>query len=71
MIKTIKTPEDVKTIVDQIRGMVGDPEMAHSREDDLWETVLRLISKKNPINAGLLAKEALKTKDISFPRWCA
>ena len=49
----------------------GDPEAAHSREDDLYESVLRAIADGLATDPVAMAKEALKTKDIEFPRWCA
>lgn len=48
-----------------------DPEAAHSVEDDLYERVLRHIAEEGAGNPAAIAKEALRTKDFNFPRWCA
>lgn len=68
--KAHMTIADVVARVDEIENASGDPESAHSLEDDLWRDVLQAIADGAP-NAAGLAREALKTQDISFPRWCA
>jgi len=64
------TIDDVKLAIEEIRrhseGPGRDPERAHSLEDELWFGVLTELSEHHAI-----AREALKTKDISFSRWCA
>lgn len=60
----------IRQSIESIKEASGDDEKQHSWEDDLWENVLRAISggAKNP---DKLAKEALKTKELDFERWCA
>lgn len=64
----------VKEIQDRLEDIRvkhdGDDEAQHSKEDNLWEDVLRAISK-GAINPRELATAALKSKDLSFSRWCA
>ena len=62
--------EDVTARVEEIENISGDSEVAHSREDDLWRDVLQAIADGAP-NARKLAREALRTEDISFARWYA
>jgi hypothetical protein len=64
------TIEDVKTEVERIRQIAGQPESAHKAEDDLHAAVLEAIAKgaKNPAE---LAAEALETARIRFSRWYA
>lgn len=64
------TYDEVTTEVIRIRQMAGDPETAHSAEDDLHQGVLAAIAN-GAENPATLAKAALATKDIEFPRWCA
>jgi hypothetical protein len=64
------TVEDVERQVEKIRAMKGDPEGAHSEEDDMIRRVLYEISNEDSA-AGDLATAAVKSYDISFPRWCA
>lgn len=49
----------------------GDPEAAHSEEDDLYEEVLKAIAEKRCISPRRCAEAALSTKLSDFPRWCA
>ena len=62
--------EDVKKAVLDIDARKGDDESAHSAEDDLHQNVLREVAICNPESIEM-AKEALKTLDIKFSRWCA
>lgn len=64
------TVKEIKKTIKQIKELASDPESAHTVEDDLYFSVLEEISK-NPSNAQVLAKKALKTKKVDFPRWCA
>ena len=59
----------VRIRVQDIQAISGDDESAHSAEDELYRDVLRYYA-----NGGTdpeLAKEALKTLDLEFERWCA
>lgn len=64
-------PEDVKDIIDRIRSMAGDPEAAHSLEDNMRDKVLHAIATGGYGEASKLADYALASSDIVFPRWCA
>lgn len=64
------TPADVRDRVEAIRQAVGDDEVAHGMEDELHFDVLTAIAG-GEIDADALAKEAIKTLDIDFARWCA
>jgi hypothetical protein len=64
------TPDSVWRRAQGIRLLSHDPEAAHAEEDQLWRDVLEAIANgaQNPIG---LAHEALRTRQIKFPRWCA
>ena len=64
------TTEEIMRTIQEISRLSEDDEVAHSMEDELWENVLKAISEGAP-NAAELAAYALKTKNISFSRWCA
>lgn len=49
----------------------GDNEAAHSMEDDLYFAVLKAIAEGKTDDPQSLAREALKSADIEFTRWCA
>lgn len=57
--------------VKRIRSMAYDDEAAHSMEDELWFNVLMAIASSKVEYPDELAKEALRTRDIKFERWCA
>lgn len=59
------TVKEVKARIEEIIKVSEDDERAHGLEDQLWEQVLEELSATNPI-----AEEALKTRRISFARWC-
>lgn len=65
------TIEQVQAGVDHIASVTGDPEVAHSHEDDLYELVLQAIADGSVDDPPALAKCALQTKSLKFPRWCA
>jgi hypothetical protein len=64
------TVKDVQKWVRDIASMAKDPECAHAGEDGLHYDVLCAIAH-GAENAQALAKEAIKTSEIHFPRWCA
>lgn len=64
------TPDDVRFRVAEIAAMADDPEAAHGFEDSLWSEVLRAIAKGADDPAGL-ARAALETLELDFPRWRA
>ena len=66
------TIEEVQAKVKEIRDIgASDPEAAHSKEDDLYRSILQFIADGY---AGLykeIAYAALETQEEDFPRWCA
>ncbi len=64
------TIHDVVTRVKAIELMSGDDEAAHGAEDKLWGDVLLSI-QNGSTHPHELAREALKTKELKFSRWCA
>lgn len=48
----------------------GDAESAHDLEDKLFVDVLTEIAKGEG-DAAELAKAALRSRELEFPRWCA
>jgi hypothetical protein len=65
------TADDVRKRVDAIRELAGDDERAHAEEDRLWADVLTAIAERRCLLPAAVAREALKTKEIDFRRWCA
>lgn len=59
------TEEELKQKVDEIIKISGDPEQAHSNEDDLH---IELIQEFCP---NWVIKEVQRLSDTDFPRWCA
>lgn len=59
----------VKRQVAAIEGEAGDESRAHDHEDVLHQAVLAAIATGAP-NAPELAREALKTCAVNFPRYC-
>lgn len=62
--------QEIKDEVEAIRADASDDERAHGNEDVLHQRVLRAIAD-GADNAPELAREALRTLDIDFSRWCA
>lgn len=68
-MRTLKAAE---AAVAAVAEKVGDPERAHSREDDAYLAFLKEIAKgMNQYHAANMAKILLKTQELNFPRWCA
>ena len=67
---TIARVQEIVRIIDENKT---DPESSHSLEDDLYCEFIEGISKDlyDPSELKELATEILKTKEISFERWCA
>ena len=57
--------DELKDKVNRIIAMAGDPEAAHSEEDDLH---LELIALYCPYQ---VRQEVLRLQEANFPRWCA
>lgn len=64
------TLEEVLGRVEWIRQNADDDETAHIAEDSLHLEVLEAIAA-GASNSADLAREALRTADIRFARWCA
>lgn len=62
--------KEVKEAVNDIKESVVDFEGAHGSEDDLYEAVLKEVVFGNP-EAKEMARIALQTKKINFPRYCS
>lgn len=71
------TPEQIRNAIrsdlDRIRQKVHDPEVAHSYEDILHQSVLSAIADGTLTgdDAKECAELALQTIHIDFPRWYA
>ena len=65
------TPEDVQRRVDGIAAMAGDPEGAHSHEDQLHQAVLAAIRDGSCSEPTKCAEIALSTLNLDFDRWYA
>lgn len=65
--------DDVRKRVADIAAAAGDPEVAHSLEDDLYRDFVTAIASGHWSSFRIegVAFEVLKTKDISFARRCA
>lgn len=63
------TREDVIKAVAEIEKNKDDDERAHSEENRLHAAVLRYYAEGG--TDPELAREALKTQEIDFARWCA
>ncbi len=65
------TVKEVKDIVNSFTDSQNeDYEEMHIEEDDMYEDVLRAIADGDP-HSKLLAREALKSKNVEFARWYA
>lgn len=62
--------KQIKAKVAEIEACKDDPEKAHALEDDLYMEVLQAI-RDGAMNPDELAREALESSFIDFPRWCA
>ncbi len=74
MTPTEKLPtsvRDVTRLVAALRKVANDDEVAHSQEEELHHAVLQSIADGTAQDPQAMAKAALKSRDISFARWCA
>ena len=62
--------KEVKKTVNDIKESVVDFEGAHELEDDLYEAVLKEVVSGNP-ESREMARIALQTREINFPRYCS
>jgi hypothetical protein len=65
------TPEDAKARVEKIRAKIHDDEMAHPEEDELHRDALTAIANGTAVDGAMCAREALRTSETDFARWCA
>lgn len=65
------TPAYIVDRVAEIKAVIWDDEVAHSKEDILHEDVLNAIANGSCEFPRLCAIEALKTRELDFARWCA
>lgn len=63
------TIAEIKTRINAIESEVWDPETAHLLEDTLREDVLCYLAQVAPAELGEMARLAVSTRDIEFPRW--
>lgn len=61
----------VKVRVQRIKDAVGDYEIAHGMEDQLFADVLTAIAHGQCEDPKMCAAEALKTLELDFARHCA
>ena len=63
---------DVRRKLQLIQSLSGDAELAHMEEKALYESVLETIASARWLDSpAVLANEALKAREIRFPRWFA
>ena len=65
IMEELKNKQDLLAKVDRIISLSGDPEVAHSEEDELH---LEVINKFCP---DWVKKEINRLNMADFPRWCA
>lgn len=65
------TLAEVKNRLEAIAATAGDAEVAHGIEDRLHQDVLEAIARGNTALPGALAREALRSREIEFPRYAA
>lgn len=65
--------DDCLAAAGMVQGARYDPEAAHGDEDDLRTIALHAIASGDVAgeDAIRLAKLALSTESLDFPRWCA
>lgn len=68
-LKPKMTLTEVRRRVAEIRKVSTDSEVAHGKEDALYEDVLRHIAKHAEPDIAALAEEALKVAAMKFRRW--
>ncbi len=54
-----------------INQAARDPETAHILEDELYHEFILHVATHGDENLRNMAMLVLRSKDISFPRWCA
>ena len=64
------TKKEIRTAVQEIKGTARDPERAHVREDELYESFITYVAKRDD-QLGEKARLVLSVSEIEFERWCA
>jgi hypothetical protein len=63
---------EVEKRIEKIRRDADDPESAHILEKQLWRDILKEVAECHCCTkCKKMARLALTTEDISFPRWYA
>jgi hypothetical protein len=62
---------EINQEVSRIRSMAHDYEAAHSAEDALHRKVLTMIATGEAKDPAGLARAALTTRDVDYPRYTA
>lgn len=68
------TPQEIREVVHEIELDSCDPEAAHGREDTLYHRFIQELAHGQHTNLDQIvemSKELVKTKSLSFARWCA
>jgi len=61
--------DHIRQSIEEIKKHTDDPASARELERILWESILELAAKLSPVPWSSLAKEALKTREIKYPKW--
>lgn len=72
--ESVNPIDEARRRLDEIKGLLNDPEAAHGCEDNLHVFVLQAIRDggvDSLEDAQTLASVALQTLDLEFARWCA
>jgi len=65
------TIQDVRDRLGKIEKASNEPESAHLEEDGLWMAVLGAIAQGSAEDPVEMARLALTSDDMDFPRWYA
>lgn len=67
------TPENIISQVAEIKKYAdkGDDEVAHSRQDSMYEDIISAIANDMCPDPKTCCLEAIKSWDIPFAHWCA
>jgi len=66
------TLDQVRAMVLEIGQTADDPEVAHAKEDALYQCfVLHVAQTTDDLALKRMAKEVLRTRALGFPRWTA
>lgn len=71
MLTAVQVRKQVKAMANAIPGQRSDGEVLHSIEDAIHANVLEAIAQGRCEDPKACAQEALKTRLLDFPRFCA